>query len=147
MTREEMYIAIRAIRDGLSFDETGLTKNLKNLREWEELCSEIYCGYSIDLPNEMRAQNMIQKDELKIFRFKIFNDRIVVQQTINKNVLDNTERHYPTLKLSIILDAPYEGEVRRLYNLIRQILKQTKCCFELLAEVLQSRISYRLELI
>jgi len=50
-----MYIAIQAIREGLSFDETGLTKNLKNLREWDELKSEIYTGYSIDLPNEIRA--------------------------------------------------------------------------------------------
>ena len=55
MNRSEMYIAIRAIREGLSFDETGLIKNLSNLREWEELRSEIYMGYSIDLPTEMRA--------------------------------------------------------------------------------------------
>lgn len=55
MNREQMYVAIKAIREGLSFDETGLVKNLKNLKEWEELCSEIYCGYSIDLPREMRA--------------------------------------------------------------------------------------------
>lgn len=55
MSRNETYIAIKAIREGLSFDETGLTKNLSNLSEWEELKSEIYMGYSIDLPTVMRA--------------------------------------------------------------------------------------------
>ena len=55
MNRIEMYTAIKAIREGLSFEETGLVRSLSNLREWEELKSEIYTGYSIDLPIEIRA--------------------------------------------------------------------------------------------
>lgn len=55
MNRNEIYIAIQAIREGLNFDETGLKRTLSNINEWEELRSEIYMGYSIDLPSEMRA--------------------------------------------------------------------------------------------
>ncbi|MBT8231403.1 MAG: hypothetical protein HKO66_13550 [Saprospiraceae bacterium] len=55
MNRNEMYLAIKALREGISFEETGLINSIENLIQWQELKNEIYEGYSIDLPREIRA--------------------------------------------------------------------------------------------
>lgn len=90
---------------------------------------------------------MNDKNELKIFKYRVLSDRVVVQQTLNKKVMSNAERRYPILRLSIILEGPNSDEVHRLYRLVRHILLETKCCFALLSRVLESKITYRLEII
>lgn len=86
---------------------------------------------------------------VKSFKYKIYENRVVVEQKTVKplssnKLLENTS----IVRLSILLDeADNVNEIQRLYRLANDIIQKYKCCFVLLSEIAQTRLRYKLEIL
>ncbi len=92
---------------------------------------------------------MMKPKIVKSFKYKIYSDRVVVEQIVTTDATILTPlRKTSIIKLSILVDGTNSiNELQRLYKLTKEIIKQYKCCFVLLSEIAQTQLRYKLEII